>query len=284
MQHRSKHKKECKQYAAEKRNKNAAIRAEIDAISEKLCSNEISDEELFADPPPKDDCDICFLPMPHTRKSVCGVSTVYQPCCGKRLCYGCVRAARSEMNRGTMKRLCPFCRMSVDVTDEEEIRRVKKRMELHDANAFHKLGDWYFNGVKGLPQDYRKAFELFIRGAELGSVTSHSLLAKMYHYGQGVERDEEKSNHHLMYSAMGGFEVARHMLGVNEEYSGNIDRAMKHYMISARSGYDDALEDILKGYKAGHVTKDEYASTLRAHRQAIEEMKSEQRAIAEENE
>jgi len=31
------------------------------------------------------------------------------------------------------------------------------------------------------------------------------------------------------------------------------------------------------------LTKDEYASTLRAHKQATEEMKSEQRAIAEEN-
>lgn len=34
--HRSKHKKECKQYVAEKRNKNAAIRAEADAIDAKI--------------------------------------------------------------------------------------------------------------------------------------------------------------------------------------------------------------------------------------------------------
>ena len=61
--HRSKHKKECKQYAAEKRNKNAALRAEVDAISEKLCSIVVSDEELFKDPPPKEDCDICMLPI-----------------------------------------------------------------------------------------------------------------------------------------------------------------------------------------------------------------------------
>jgi len=53
--HRSKHKKECRQYAAEKRNKNAAIRAEVDAISEKFSQIEISDEELFAKPPPKED-------------------------------------------------------------------------------------------------------------------------------------------------------------------------------------------------------------------------------------
>ena len=41
--HWPKHKKECKQRAAELR-----------------------DEALFKDPPPKEDCNICFLPMPNT--------------------------------------------------------------------------------------------------------------------------------------------------------------------------------------------------------------------------
>ena len=109
--HRSKHKKECRQYTAKTREKNASVRAEVDAISEKLCSIEITDEELFADPPPKEDCDICFLPMPCGGTKACGVSTVYQVCCGKTLCHGCMRAADVEMKKGTMKPYCPFCRV-----------------------------------------------------------------------------------------------------------------------------------------------------------------------------
>jgi hypothetical protein len=55
---------------------------------------------------------------------------------------------------------------------------------------------------------------------------------------------------------------------------------MKHYMIAARGGLDNSLKKVGEGYKAGHVTKDEYARTLRAHKQATEEMKSEQRTKA----
>jgi len=40
---------------------------------------------------------------------------------------------------------------------------------------------------------------------------------------------------------------------------------------------------VSEGYTDGHVTKDEYANTLRAHRASQDEMKSEQRAIAEEH-
>ena len=273
--HRSKHKKECKQYAAKIRDENAAIRAEVDAISEKLCSIVISDEELFAEPPPKEDCDICFLPMSYTQSG--GFSTVYQMCCGKTICYGCVKAAKEEVRKGKMKDCCPFCRMPS--TDDEGIQRVKKRTELNDANAFHWLAGLYKLGLCG-PQDHRKVFELYSRGAELGSVSSHQSLATAYKTGVGVVKDEEKAKNHLMLAAIKGSEVARYALGNIESKSGNIDRAMKHYMIAARSGYDNALEEVGEGYKAGCVTKDEYASTLRAHRASQDEMKSEQRALA----
>ena len=50
----------------------------------------ISDDKLFADPPPKEDCEICMLPMPypydHSPHS--GAQPMYQSCCGKKLCHG----------------------------------------------------------------------------------------------------------------------------------------------------------------------------------------------------
>ena len=45
-----------------------------------------------------------------------------------------------------------------------------------------------------------------------------------------------------------------------------MDRAMKHFMIAAKIGCDASLEEVSERYKAGHVTKDEYASTLRAYK------------------
>ena len=57
-------------------------------------------------------------------------------------------------------------------------------------------------------------------------------------------------------------------------------RAMKHFMIAARSGYDESLKKVGEGYKAGHVTKDDYTKSLRAYQCSIDEMKSEGRTKA----
>ena len=57
-------------------------------------------------------------------------------------------------------------------------------------------------------------------------------------------------------------------------------RAMKHFMIAARSGYDESLKKVGEGYKAGHVTKDDYTKSLRAYQCSLDEMKSEGRTKA----
>jgi len=106
--HRSKHKKECRQLAAERHNNETSIsNIDVGAIKERFRDIKISDEELFADPPPKEDCDICFLPMPFASR-VCGVIRSYMTCCGKELCAGCVMESWNEMEKGEMKHSCPY--------------------------------------------------------------------------------------------------------------------------------------------------------------------------------
>lgn len=61
-----------------------------------------------------------------------------------------------------------------------------------------------------------------------------------------------------------------------------MNQAMKHFMIAAKAGCDDSLKMVGLGYKRGHVTKDEYASILRAHKNSRDEMKSQQRTKAKE--
>ena len=273
--HRSKHKKECRQLAAERHNKETAVSSSIDVndIIENFSKIEISDEELFADPPPKEDCEICFLPMPYCHQAG-GVGTTYQQCCGKTICSGCMVAEAKEMRKGNLKRLCAFCRVQLPSSDIEKIERTKKRMELDDANAFFQLAGWYSQGKSGLPRDDRKAFELYSRAAELGSIQAHCLLASLY-----MEKDDEKFEHHLMLAAVRGSEIARYALGGIEVSKGNTDRAMKHYMIAAKSGWDDSMESVGQGFKDGHVTKEDYATTLRAYQDSCDEMKSEQRSV-----
>ena len=60
----------------------------------------------------------------------------------------------------------------------------------------------------------------------------------------------------------------------------NMDQAMKHFMIAACAGDDESLKEIQEGYMNGHVAKEDFAKALRAHKDAVDEMKSDQRDAA----
>ena len=152
-------------------------------------------------------------------------------------------------------------------------------MDSNDPDAFCNLGMLYRDGDMGLPQDINKANELLLKAAELGSCSAQAKIAAAYHKGEAVEvdKDYEKGIQHLKLAAIGGHEAARHFLG---KMAAEKRLAMKHFIIAARAGYDNALKKVGEGYKDEHVTKDEYASTLRAHQCIRDEMKSEQRDIA----
>jgi hypothetical protein len=94
----------------------------------KLRVAELRDEALFKDPPAKEDCPICFLPMPTrlissislpdaTLSSVpifdltianAGIARInmehYFSCCGKSICTGCLCSFYESGNDGK----CPF--------------------------------------------------------------------------------------------------------------------------------------------------------------------------------
>mmetsp|Transcript_34174 Transcript_34174/g.62919 ORF Transcript_34174/g.62919 Transcript_34174/m.62919 type:complete len:300 (+) Transcript_34174:248-1147(+) len=249
--HRPRHKKQCKRRAAE-----------------------LFDEALFQEPPPKDDCPICFLPLWFGTEN-----RIYQPCCGKVLCNGCVYAVEAEINNSlrNIQPHCPFCRTPICTSNEELIERCTKRMEANDAEAFMILGCHYHEGEMGLPKDLKKSIGPLLRASELGSLHAHYHLGQAYYDGEGVEKDMKKAIHHWERAAMGGHVQARHNLGFLET---NDNRAKKHFMIAARAGYDDSLGTIGNMFTAGHVTKEEYEETLRANKDSLDEMKSDQRDIA----
>jgi len=113
--HRHKHKKECEEHV-----KLAAQRAA-----------KLHDEELFKQPPPAEDCSICFLRLPtlHT-------GSKYKTCCGKVICSGCIFAPLyDDQGNEVDNEKCPYCRTSSPDTNEEAIERSKKRMEVNDAHA-----------------------------------------------------------------------------------------------------------------------------------------------------
>jgi len=156
-------------------------------------------------------------------------------------------------------------------------------MKLNDAEAFYQLGNGYGYKLWGLPLDRSKAFELYKKGAELGSIEAHDQLSKSYKNGFGGVKngDLKKAQYHCEMAAKGGHEMARHNLGMMwKNLMGYTNHVMKHYMVSASSGLELALKEVGEGYKAGHITKDEYAKTLRAYQRTRDEMTSVQRTKA----
>ena len=64
---------------------------------------------------------------------------------------------------------------------------------------------------------------------------------------------------------------------MSEGRAGNMDRALKHFMIAAGGGDNDSLKKIQQMLMNGDAMKDDYAKALRAYQACLNEMKSPQR-------
>jgi len=222
--------------------------------------------------PEGDRCTICFdlieLPV--------GQHSKMNACCMKRVCNGCGLAARQ---RGMFDR-CPFCRTPLPHDDASMLAMIHKRVGKGDAEAICFLGDWYCHGSHGLTKDVSRAIELWTEAAELGSGDAHYQLGCVYYKGKGVQEDKPRGVHYWQQAAMKGHVESRHNLGAIEYGNGNYELAVQHWMISAKMGHGDSLNNIKKLFKKGHATKAHYAEALLGYRDAMEEMKSPQREEA----
>ena len=251
--------------------------SDVDGVCEDLeaCKlGKISDEELFKQPPPlHGDCLICFLRIP-SLASGCK----YKACCGKLICSGCIYAPVYD-NQGNKvnNKICPFCRTPTPKTEEDTPSRIKKLMDAGDAIAIHSRGCDYRNATYGFTQDYAKALELFHRAGELGYAESYNGIGYAYDSGEGVDVDKRKAKHYYQLAAIGGSESGRYNLALVEKKAGNMEKALKHYMIAVRGGDNNSLNAIKDSYSNGHATKDEYTKALRLYQEYLGEIKSRQR-------
>ena len=263
----------------------------------KLRAAELHDEALFKDPPAKEDCPICFLPMP-VKLITCmslppaTISSVpirdyaltsenenlknectdhYYPCCGKSICGGCVYSFAQSGNDDK----CPFCNANrADKTDEKNMQELMKRVEANDAEAMYVLGSHYQAGHGGLQQNEERAMELWTQAAKLGSSDVHYELGIHFHEGG---RDMKKAKFHYEAAAMAGHEIARYNLGCIDFSSGNNSRGLEHCRIAASAGSHLAMHSFLVTFNQGMVSRDAIDSTLIAYNNSCTEMRSEAR-------
>ena len=261
----------------------------------KQCTAELRNEALFKDPPAKEECPICFLPMPvkliscmtlppatitsvpihdfaEANEELASMGTdQYYSCCGKSICTGCVYSFCESGN----DEKCPFCKAERrGKTDEDRVEEMMKRVEANDAGSIYQLANDYYHGDLGLLQDRAKAVELWTQAGKLGSSQAHYHLGVEYKLGG----DMKKAKFHYEAAAMAGHEVARYTLGCMEYNSGgNVERAVKHWAIAASAGHYNAMDSFLVSFNQGLTSRATMDATLTAYNNSCVEMRSEAR-------
>ena len=249
--HWSKHKGACKMRAAE-------------LIRDKIIFKQPDGNHLG-------DCPICCLPMPANER-LCSVMV----CCSTYVCWGCRYANVEREYKDGLAFKCPFCRSSHGSKEENNTSQMK-RAEANNPIALCGVG-------RKLDEegDYNGAFKYYSKAHLLGNVAAEYNLAELYYVGKGTKKDETMVMKHLTSAAIGGHPDARYMLGAMEFKNGGQGRAVKHWIIAAKQGNDEAiktLKQINAGTK-GLLSKVDFSSALRGHQLAAGAAKSRKREEA----
>ena len=234
---------------------------------------EIRDRRLFQQPDISHfgECPLCCFPL-----SLDWSKSGKRTCCSKWVCMGCVYANKKrEMEQG-LEHKCPFCREPDAKTKAQRHKNSMKRVKANDPVAICEMGKEHRDRGQ-----YDAAFEYFKKAAELGLADAHFNLSVLYRKGQGVGKDVKKEEHHLEEASIGGHPMARNNLAMIEQRRGRIDRAMQHWIITAKLGLDAGLGAVKKGFAHGVVSKEDYEAALRGHQDAVDATKSKQREEAD---
>ncbi|EJK46518.1 hypothetical protein THAOC_34813 [Thalassiosira oceanica] len=218
-----------------------------------------------------DACTICYLYI----ESPMDEHAMMKVCCMKRVCNGCILAARQ---RGLMG--CPFCRTPTPHNNASALAMIKKRVDKGDADAMYSLGDKHYFGGLGLTEDVPRAIELWTEAAELGSLHAYYQLGLTYYCGECVEENKPRGIQHWQKAAIKGHVASRHNLGNAEAEKMNYRLAVQHWMISANMGNEESLSNIQEMVMKGYATKAQFTEALRGYQDAVQEMKSHHREEA----
>lgn len=159
----------------------------------------------------------------------------------------------------TPENLYQYAQMMYDTGDEsyyaDVFEALTKAAEKDHPDATNLLGRFYLKGY-GVEKDEKKAMELFLRSAELGSLDGHFSVGNEYLYGRIVERDYALAYEHLMIGVKDGDDRALNSMGIMYIYGyhvkRNLRKARRLFKKAAKMGNESAglnllLMDAFKG-------------------------------------
>ena len=252
-----------------------------------------------AEAPPHDECDECVLccyPLPLQLND-----SIYKSCCGETICLGCVVAQKRTLIIGTNVKkpikgskeeerefmtmllseqtcVCPFCRTGVPENDTEFLERLYKQIgEYKDPKAMNMMGIFYLKGEQGLSKDLKKAEEVFKQAYDLDDPVAAWNLVHLY---SEYIPDEDLKMKYAEEGAKRGNLYCMNTLAIRAAQSGNHEEAKRQFMTAACSGNDEAMENVMLCYRKKILSKDDLATTLRAHKTINDAGMSEPREYA----
>ena len=245
---------------------------------------------------PHEECVLCCYPLPPTPDE-----SIYQECCGEVICDGCIVAQKRTLIIGTNVKkpiagskeeeleflkimyskqimVCPFCRTGVPENDTEFLERLYKQIgEYKDPKAMNMMGIFYLKGEQGLSKDLKKAEEVFKQAYDLDDPVAAWNLVHLY---SEYIPDEDLKMKYAEEGAKRGNLYCMNTLAIRAAQSGNHEEAKRQFMTAACSGNDEAMENVMLCYRKEILSKDDLATTLRAHKTITDTGKSEPREYA----
>lgn len=163
--------------------------------------------------------------------------------------------------------LCPFCRAKVAENDAEDVKRYNNRIRVRSENdyalALNNLGVCYAQGKYGLPEDPKKAEELFRQAYDLDDPNAAWCLFKLYqrYFPDQKERQMEYLRRGETLGSLNCMQVLVNELSGDVQ---NIQEYLRLYMKQARMG--GYTQHLMWCYRNKFVSKDAVAETLRINR------------------
>lgn len=265
-----------KQGPGKARRERAAAQREIQARVEALIAKldvELRDVELFGPPEEREECPICFVPMPLDIDEC-----TLLPCCGKLVCDACFMAA----GVATSKFTCAFCRSKPAMEWDATNQQLRSRIESGDAWAMYALGNSYSSGDEGVQMNHIAAMKLWLQAADSGHIEALCSIAnKHFQDGFEVKITEDQALKVATAAAKNGSLEGHHLVGGLEcKVNDDFDKALKHFVRAATGGYVPSFKTLRNMRDKGGLPRDVFDDIEEQHKEALTRGRSEERDAA----
>lgn len=234
-------------------------------------------------------CPLCkvTLPLKQSQKT-------FLLCCGTEICGACnanayegiptKRKSQSDgdemdeieeievdedINTERLSMCCVLCNSEAPAGVDNILNLLLQRIEEdQDPNAMYILSGLYW-GENGMKSNPKKALELCTRAAEADHAEACHELALIYCEGKyGIAQDLDKGKMLLFKAARLGSAVSLNALGGLMIQEGNVQLGTRYWLLGASNGEEFALHNVKKAFEGNAISKEDYASALRAYQTA----------------